>query len=453
MICPKCGAKIKKDMDRCPKCGLGTLVTDSARPIAVIPLRQLILRALFVFLGILVTICVITFLGVRIHYNNESKRIEKKYDNHVVEEIAYDDGTVGHAISFFAEDGDAIYIEELRESFMVVGNVARVEFPDYVWFDIDPSNIESADIKLSPILIRENGEKIKLPAFSMSIAVPEAPIKINSPAQAYNRVVTSIVGIDLNVVYGSQVIINGEDVSDRVDRSGGLSLNLNVYPIGENNISIIVRTDQHKEARRDLVFYRNEMAINLELDPSVGTSSQLAYMTVSGKTEPGAWIEVDTSHDTSSVRINQESGEFSFRARFSVFGDNLVRFRATKEGKPDSEISFYVSYLPAKAEYSRNAWAMDYQQLRLIYEQWHGRVFLCKGRIVDMYYEGETQYSVMNVGKDEEQLIILENQSDVGSLNVGAYYEVYADVAGRLFYKSGYCPHLIARYASIVVNK
>ncbi|MBR3927597.1 MAG: hypothetical protein IKJ65_01190 [Clostridia bacterium] len=440
-------------MDRCPKCGLGTLVTDSARPIAVIPLRQLILRALFVFLGILVTICVITFLGVRIHYNNESKRIEKKYDNHVVEEIAYDDGTVGHAISFFAEDGDAIYIEELRESFMVVGNVARVEFPDYVWFDIDPSNIESADIKLSPILIRENGEKIKLPAFSMSIAVPEAPIKINSPAQAYNRVVTSIVGIDLNVVYGSQVIINGEDVSDRVDRSGGLSLNLNVYPIGENNISIIVRTDQHKEARRDLVFYRNEMAINLELDPSVGTSSQLAYMTVSGKTEPGAWIEVDTSHDTSSVRINQESGEFSFRARFSVFGDNLVRFRATKEGKPDSEISFYVSYLPAKAEYSRNAWAMDYQQLRLIYEQWHGRVFLCKGRIVDMYYEGETQYSVMNVGKDEEQLIILENQSDVGSLNVGAYYEVYADVAGRLFYKSGYCPHLIARYASIVVNK
>ncbi len=453
MNCPKCGAKLKKNMDRCPNCGLGTLVTDNAKTVAVMPLRQLILRALFVFLGILVTVCAITFIYVRVHYNNEMKRIEKKYDNHVIEEITYDNGMIGHAISFFAEDGDTIYIEELRESFMVVGNVARVEFPDYVWFDIDPSNIESADIKLSPILIKENGEKIKLPAFSMNIPVPEAPIQVNSPAQPYNTVVTSIVGIDVNVVYGSQVIINGEDVSDRVDRSGGLSLNLNVYPIGENNISIIVRTDQHKESRRDLVFYRSEMAINLELDPSVSTTSQLAYMTVSGKTEPGAWIEVDTSHDTTSLRINQETGDFSFRARFSVFGDNLVRFRATKEGKPDSEISFYVSYIPAKAEYSRGAWAMDYQQLRLIYEQWHGRVFLCKGRIVDMYYEGETQYSVMNVGKDEEQLIVLENQSDVGSLNVGAYYEVYADVAGRLFYKSGYCPHLVARYASIVVNK
>ena len=208
---------------------------------------------------------------------------------------------IGHAISFFAEDGDTIYIEELRESYMVVGGVARVEFPDYIWFDMDPSNIESANIKLSPILIKENGDKIKLPAFSMNVAVPEAPIKINSPAQAYNTVVTSIVGIDVSVVYGSQVIINGEDVSDRVDRSGGLNLNLNVHPIGENNISIIVRTDQHKEARRDLVFYRNEMEINLELDPSVSTTSQLAYMTVSGKTEPGAWIEVDTSHDAKSV--------------------------------------------------------------------------------------------------------------------------------------------------------
>ena len=97
---------------------------------------------------------------------------------------------------------------------------------------------------------------------------------------------------------------------------------------------------------------------------------------------------------------------------------------------------------------------MDYAQLRLIYEQWHGRVFLCKGRIIDMYYENGVQYSVMDVGTEsEQQLIILENQSDVGSLNPGAYYEIYADVAGRLFYKSGYCPYLIARYATLVVSK
>ena len=199
MNCPKCGAKLRKDMDRCPKCGLGTLVTDNTGAETIVPMKTLILRAFLVFLGFLVTVCLATYIGVRIHYNREAKRIEKKYDNHTIEEITYDNGMIGHAISFFAEDGDTIYIEELRESYMVVGGVARVEFPDYVWFDIDPSNIESAKIKLSPILIKENGEKIKLPAFSMNVAVPEAPIKVNSPAQPYNVVVTSIVGIDLEV--------------------------------------------------------------------------------------------------------------------------------------------------------------------------------------------------------------------------------------------------------------
>ena len=81
MNCPKCGAKIKKGMDRCPKCGLGTLVTDNTKPVEVVPMRRILLRALFVFLGVLVTVCVVTFIGVRIHYNNENKRIEKKYDN------------------------------------------------------------------------------------------------------------------------------------------------------------------------------------------------------------------------------------------------------------------------------------------------------------------------------------------------------------------------------------
>ena len=43
---------------------------------------------------------------------------------------------------------------------------------------------------------------------------------------------------------------------------------------------------------------------------------------------------------------------------------------------------------------------MDYKQLRVIYEQWRGRVFLCNGKIVDVYYEGEKQFAVMDVGKE-----------------------------------------------------
>lgn len=451
--CPKCKARIKEDMDACPRCGLPLIITDKTNYVEPIPISRLFLRVLMFFIGLLVTVCIFTFIGVRIYYSQEAKRVQKEYVNHTVQTITLDNGMTGHAINFFGNDGDTLYIEELHESYMFVGGVAHVEFADYIWFEDDPSDIESAMITLSPVLITSSREKIKLPAFSMSIPVPEAPVVINTPTTDYNTVITSLASIDMDVVYGSQVIINGEDVSDKMDRNGGLSLVINIYPIGDNNISIIVRTDKHKEARRDLVFFRDKMDINLELNTSVSFKSTLNYMTVSGRTDPGAWIEIDTLHDSSSVKVDQQTGEFSFKARFSSYGENLVKFRATMPGKKDSEISFFVNYIPAKAEYSRNAWAMDYQQLRLIYEQWTGRVFLCKGRIVDMYYENGIQYSVMDVGENEEQLIILENQSDVGSLNIGARYEVYADVAGRLFYDTSYCPHLVARYASLVVTK
>ena len=42
-------------------------------------------------------------------------------------------------------------------------------------------------------------------------------------------------------------------------------------------------------------------------------------------------------------------------------------------------------YLPSIAEYSRNAWKMDYEQLKTLYEAWHGRIFECNGVVVDSF--------------------------------------------------------------------
>ena len=449
MNCRRCNYPLKPNMKRCPRCNLPILPTDRNERKAQMPLWQLVLRILAVLAAMLVTLSLVTFIVVRINYYRTSKKNTEQYVKHTVEIITLESGMTGHAISFFGNDGDCVYVEELNESYMFVGGVARVEFADYIWFEEDPLDIDSALITFSPIYISSAGEKTRLPAFQINVPVPEAPITITSPASDYVKVITSQTSLNMNVVYGSQVIINGEDVTGSVDRSGGLSLTLNIYPTGANNISIIVRTPNHKEARRDIVFYRDEMEINLEVATSVTFSSTLSYMTVSGKTDPGAWITVDSAYDSSSLIIDQETGKFSFKATFSEFGDNLVSFRASKDGLKDSTISFYVNYLPAKAEYTRNAWKMDYKQLRLYYEQWKNRVFLCKGKIVDSYYTDDVQYSVMDVGSDDEQqLLVLENRSDIQSMNIGGTYSVYADVAGRLFYGTNYVPYLIARYSA-----
>ena len=447
MVCPRCGATIKASMKKCAKCGLPLSYQDKVAGDDKLPLKTLLLRSLLVLGAFLLTVITAVAIEEPLRIRAENKRITREYVNQVVETITLENGYKGHAFTFFGKDGDCVYIDELGQSFMFVGGIARVEVPDYVWFDEDPTDTENSTITFSPIYVSSTGKKTRIPVFSIKVDVPEAPVTITQPASERVTVITSQTGLSMNVVYGSQVIINGEDVSSKVDRSGNLNLTLNIQPIGDNNISIIVRTPNHREARRDLVFYREEMEINLEVASSVQYISRLNYMTISGMSEPGAAITVDSDYERDSLKVDSATGKFSFRAKFSAYGKNLVIFRASMEGKKDSTVSFYVDYLPAKAEYTRNAWQMDYAQLTRYYEQWHGRVFLCMGRIVNNYMDGGVMYSIMNVGNDSDvKLVALVNESNAGQFLVGQEYALYADVEGRLFYKSSYIPLLTARY-------
>ena len=447
MVCPRCGATIRASMRTCARCGLPLSYQDKVADNDKLPLKTLVFRSLMVLAAFLVTLVIAVAIVVPLRIRAENKRITREYVNQVVETVTLDSGYKGHAFTFFGKDGDCVYINELGQSFMFVGGIARVEVPDYVWFDEDPTDTANSTITFSPIYVSATGKKTRIPVFSVEVDVPEAPIAVSQPTSQRTTVITSQTGLSLNVVYGSQVIINGEDVSAKVDRSGNLNLTLNIAPIGDNNISILVRTPHHREARRDLVFYREEMEINLEVASSVQYISRLNYMTISGTSEPGAFISVDSDYERDSLKVDEVTGKFSFRAKFSTYGKNLVIFRASMEGKKDSVVSFYVDYLPAKAEYTRNAWQMDYTQLSRYYEQWHGRVFLCMGRIVANYTDSGVTYSVMNVGNDADvKLVALINESNMGQFLVGQEYALYADVEGRLFYDNAYIPLLTARY-------
>ena len=71
------------------------------------------------------------------------------------------------------------------------------------------------------------------------------------------------------------------------------------------------------------------------------------------------------------------------------------------------------------------------------------------GRIVDTVVDDNgVVYNIMNVGNSENvKLVALENQSNIGQLLVGNEYAMYADVSGRIFYKTDYIPCLITRYS------
>ncbi|HIU34195.1 MAG TPA: zinc ribbon domain-containing protein [Candidatus Pullichristensenella excrementigallinarum] len=453
MNCPYCGNVLKPGLNRCPECGqqLREIVDEPAVKPRLIDRRPV--RALFFFLCALVTVFVVGAAIYKLYFwkvDYDTSRLYERGDlTPVVNQITLSDGRPAHTINFFGDDGGQVYIPELGYSTYISGRVGRVEIPDNTWFSGDLTDVESAVVSLTPVIIEENGDRIQLPAMEMVVDPPQSPITVISPAEEDLSVSTSIYPLEIQVVPGSTVLINGEDATEFVDRAGLLSKNVNVYPVGDNVYTILVRTPNHKETRVEVVIYRAQLDIEIELDTSVSNESSSSTMLITGKTEPGAMITVDTEHLPESVYIDMETGKFSFMAKFATIGENIVRFHASMEGREDASISMTVEYVPTLAEYSKSAWKMDYTQLRRLFEQWKGRVFLCEGEIVHVFVDGDDQYCIMDVGTDEQQWIVLLNESGIGSPTVGREYSAYADVQGRYLYEANYYPLLTARYMDL----
>ena len=459
--CPYCGNNCADGARYCDVCKeqLPSADPDGAAEAGSRPHRTAFHRVLL----ILCWVACFIVLGIGIYKLVswiDAYKIERLYTRGAytptLGEITLDDGRNAHTVVFYGKDGDRIYLPELNRSLSICGGIARLEIADSEWFGTEVSEYDYADVHFAPILIEESGKETQLPVIDYTVTVPESPLTVLSPAKDGISVVTSTYPLELQVVPGSSVYVNGEDLTDRVDRSGVLDdTRLSVQPIGDNTYTIIVRTPSHKETRRDVTIYREKFDITIELDENVSTVSSDAQMTVSGTAEPGAMISVDTDYIAESLQVDMTTGRFSFIAKFSQFGSNVVRFRATMEGRADAVISFTVNYKPSLGDYAAVAWKMDYDQLRLYFEQWNGKVFRCIGTIVDSFIGDDGyQYVVMNVGGEgEKKLVVLQNYSTIKSFNIGPTYDIYADVIGRYMYNAEYYPMLAARYIDLYEPK
>lgn len=451
MKCPNCDFTVAEGRTHCGRCGqaLGAFASSSARPGPTKAMRAatFMMWAAFSLIS-LVILCVALY---RLYFWFDAWRLSRMYESGRamapdVEEITLDDGRVGHAITFFGDDGNSVFIKELDRSYLLTGGLVRIEIPDSSWFDVHPEDVEAAIITMTPILETENGGRSELPPLELTVQTPESPLTLISPTGDFEQVVNSIYSMQIQVVPGSKVLVNGEDVTDVVDYAGLLSANINVG-YGDNSISILVETVNHRQTRRDIILYREPQDIQIEPSLNLAKTSNRDTATISGTMDPSATLAVDTPFVEDSIEIDQNGG-FSFKAKLTQIGDNTVTFRAQKPGLDDSVLSVTVNYVPSLNDYSRKAWKMDWKGLVLTYRQWQGKIFLCRGPIVEILQE-EKPLLVMNVGTEEEpQHVILDNASSLASPSVGVTYRAYADVAGsgNYFYRDVYCPRLTARY-------
>ena len=457
MRCPYCGSAFAGTPLYCPNCRqplsrAGKLPADeieeTVRLEDDLPQQTRSQRGLMIG-AIVLTVIIVIFGLFRLYYWIQSYRITRLYTRGdytpTVNAITMDDGRLGHSIVFYGEDGGQIFLPEMKKSITISGGIARINIADADWFSGDVTDIESAQVHLTPVLISEKGSRTQLPMMDLEIEVPDSPIEIISPSEDGTSVVTSHYQLEVTVLPGSRVLLNNEDISDFVQRDGQLTQNVNVYPVGDNVYTFLVSTPQHHQTRREVTIYRQKYDIEIELDSTMSTTSQTSAASVHGIVEPGASIEVETSYNPESMVLS-DSGAFSFVANLTNIGDNIVRFRATKPGREDAVISLTIEYVPSEANYTSRAWAMDYENLTRLYEQWHGKIFLCRGQVIDNYTDDGKNWVIMNLGTSRmPQLLVLENKTKVNP-TVGRNYVAYADVVGHRIYQNEYYPCLAVRY-------
>ena len=119
MKCPYCHKPLGLSDVICPSCGQPLPEhIESDAPQSFWDRR--LVRAILFVLGAAIAIFVIGFAIYKLTFWMEDYQIERLYARGertpVVSEITLDDGRMAHAINFFAEDGDQIFIPELQRS-------------------------------------------------------------------------------------------------------------------------------------------------------------------------------------------------------------------------------------------------------------------------------------------------------------------------------------------------
>lgn len=396
--------------------------------------------------------------GMQVRQDNETKI--------VVTETTVDD-MPAHTLTIYGKENATVYLREMQSSYVIADGRVDVTVPDYMWYDTEsstyatPVETDTMDVSITPFIrYSQEGEQYQLDPIEFTVNVPLSPIHLLNPTTVRADVGVSIFEVRINVKPGSTVIIDGTNVSTLIRETGNVSKNVQVLPVGDNTISISVKSKYCRENKMEVTLYRAPQEIPLELDATVLvewnyeaiTNEKYAAATeeerqkmqrpsISGTTLPGATVTVEFPHE--NLTVDPVTGVFSFNPLFYDLGNNNVVIRASYEGKADSVISHTVYYMPNPDIYTRRAWSLSDQYTDLI-----NYITIRKGQIytgigtVERIISSTPQMAIMNIGSDTfEKLVMIENSSKT-TWEVGQRYKIYGDVYG--LYDN--MPRLTVRY-------
>lgn len=414
------------------------------------PVRRMGFRRILRVLIILVCIALVVFGGLLAYNYFTSQSDAAKAARQATVIPSTMDGMPAHTIFIPGNEGDQIYIRELRTTHPVTGGVATVQVVDHSWYDSYEEYLqETMSVTLTPYKKLPNGQQEPMDPVTYDITIPLSPITLVTPDVHRVEISTAMYSIKFTVEPNSTVSVNGEDLSDMVKLEGGdVTYNATVQPIGDNVFTIKVRSQYCRETTEELIIYRAPQEIPLDLASDTYTTSSKNTMTVNATTLPGAIVNVLSPYSDLDITNVDSNGEFSFIAEFNRIGTNTITITADFPGKQQSVVNYDVYYVPPADVYTPRAWPMDtanYSELlsnnavRVAKTQ----IYVCNGTIEYIVSE-KPQLAVINAEDPKTgraQPVLLENNTKTTWV-VGKRYSIYADAYGT--YND--MPRLAARY-------
>jgi len=418
----------------------------------------LLCAVLFTVGGILIARQFVMQQGLQVRQDNETT---------VLLTAATYDGHPAHKLTIYGKENATVYLREMQSSYVIADGKLEITIPDYMWYDTESSTFakevqtDTMDVVITPFIrYTQEGEQYALEPVEFTIDVPLSPVYLLNPPTMKAEVGVSIFEVRLNVELGSTVIIDGTNVSTLIRETGNVSKNVQVLPVGDNVISISVKSKYCRENKMEITLTRAPQEIPLELDAtvivewnyepiteekfnaaSIKEQSEMHLPLISGTTLPGATISVEFPHW--GLEQDMASGDFSFRPMFSDLGNNDVIIRSSYDGRADSVITHTVYYMPNADIYTRRAWDLDSQYTDLI-----NYIGIRKGTIymgigtIERVISTAPQMAIMNIGTEAmPKRVMLENSSKT-TWAVGKKYRIYGDAYG--LYDT--MPRLTVRY-------
>jgi len=372
-----------------------------------------------------------------------------------------------HLIKIPGEEGQIIWLTELRKNVPVVGGYASIEVPDYTWYEGEEHiTRDTATAVLTPYLKTSAGEQKPMGQITYEVDIPLSPLELITPSTTFQEVSTLMYQIEIGVAAGSTVTINGETHSDLVNTKGGrITYQASVAPIGNNEITITARAPYCRENSITLILYRQPQQIRLDLAADTGREWRPGWvddttkepdekgkypqeeqkMTIRGTTVSWANIRVLSDHRNLNLTSLAKDGTFSFEAIFSHIGTNTIIIEASAPGYETSVVRHEVYYVPVADIYSRKAWDMDQNYTDYLNNMErrvaNTQIYQCVGEIIEIKSE-KPQLAVMKLKSNYDRTVLLRNHTN-DTWQVGDKYKVFADA----FSVYDGAPWLNARYS------